>query len=95
MKSEVETVICWSADDDRAEVYSLMPRIWRQCIAAGAEQIKLKEGIRDGKQVARTYLVPVKSVRIRKQRTLTAKQHGELRERGRAMAAAKMGLGPK
>lgn len=92
-KSAIETMITWTSGAERAEVYSLMPRIWRQCIAAGGDEIRWIKGIRDGQPVARLYSVPVKAVRIRKQRVLTKKQQEGLRNRGRALAAAKMGLG--
>lgn len=95
LKSEQETVISWSADDRSAEVYSLMPRIWKQCLAAGGEEIKKEQGIRDGKKVARTFLVPIRSIGIRKKRVLSAKAVEGLRTRGRALAARNMGLGTK
>lgn len=93
--SETETVITWTADDDRATVYSLMPRIWRQCIQAGGEEIRLDEGIRDGKKAGRTFLVPVKLVKIRKPRVLTAEAAERAREKGRILAASQMGFAPK
>jgi hypothetical protein len=65
MPSEIETVITWSADEDRATVYSLMPKVWRWCERAGGEEIRLDEGIRDGRKAARTFLVPVQCIRIR------------------------------
>lgn len=95
MKSETETTIVWTADDERATVYSLMPRIWKQCISAGGEEIDKDHGIRDGKKVARTFLVPVMAVRIRKRRQMTGQQLEASRARGRALAASKMGLGAK
>lgn len=95
MASEHETIITWTGDDDRATVYSLMPRIWRQCIAAGGEETRLEEGIREGRKVARTFLVPVKAIGIRKARQLTGKSLEAARERGRALAASKMALEAK
>ncbi len=95
IRSESETIITWTADDERATVYSLMPRIWRQCIDAGGEEIRLKEGFRDGKKEARTFLVPIKAVRIRKARLLTGPALEAARTRGRRLSAARMGLGPK
>lgn len=89
-KREVETTIVWTAEDERAEVYSLMPRIWRMCQAAGGEEIKLDQGIRDGKKVARTFLVPIKAIRIRKRRTLTREELEKRREQGRALAARRL-----
>jgi hypothetical protein len=67
-RGEVETVITWTADDDKATVYSLMPKVWRWCERAGGEEIRLDDGICDGKTVARTFLVPVECVRVRKKR---------------------------
>jgi len=95
MKSEVETVITWTAGDERAQVYSLMPRIWRMCINAGGEEIEKERGVRDGHKAARTYLVPIKAVRIRKARLMSGQALERARSRGRGLAAAKMGLGPK
>lgn len=95
MKSEVETVITWTADDERAQVYSLMPRIWRMCINAGGEEIEKERGIRDGTKAARTFLVPIKAVKIRKARLMSGEAAERARSRGRALAAKKMGLLPK
>lgn len=91
-KDENETTIVWTANDERATVCSLMPRIWRQCIAAGGEEVDLSSGVRNGQKLVRTFLVPVKSIRIRKQRELTGEALEKMRLRGRALAARKMGL---
>lgn len=94
-KSEMETVIVWTSDDERATVTSLMPRIWRMCIAAGGEEIRKEEGVRDGNKLVRWFLVPIKSIRIRKPpRVLTEEQVQAQREKGRALAARRMGLTP-
>lgn len=94
-KPETETTITWTAEDERAEVYSLMPRIWRACIAAGGEEIKQDQGIRNGRKVARTFLVPIRAIRIRKQRKLSEKELRQRREQGRRLAASRMGLDTK
>lgn len=91
-KDETETIVTWTANDERATVYSLMPRIWRQCLQAGGEEINLSEGIRNGKKLARTFLVPAKAVKIRKARSMTPAQVKASQERGRALAARQMGL---
>ena len=95
LRSEVETTIVWTADDTHATVYSLMPRIWRMCINAGGEEIEKERGIRDGHKAARTFLVPIKAVRIRKARLMSEEAAERARSRGRSLAARKMGLAPK
>jgi hypothetical protein len=91
-KAETETVIQWSLEDDRATVYSLIPRIWKQCIEAGGEEIRLDEGIRDGVKEVRTFLVPVHTVQIRKPRQLTGPGLERAQERARAMGERARGL---
>lgn len=94
-KPEMETIIAWTGVDERASVYSLMPRIWRQCLAAGGQEINIQEGIRDGRVEARTFLVPIRAIAIKKARQYSAAQQEKMRAKGRALAAAKMGLAPK
>lgn len=91
-RSEIETVITWTADDERATVYSLMPRVWRMCIQAGGEEIEKESGIRDGKKAARTYLVPIKSVKIRKRHLMSEEALERARTRGRSLSAKRMGV---
>jgi hypothetical protein len=85
-KAETETVIQWGLEDDRATVYSLIPRIWKQCIEAGGEEIRLEEGIRDGVKEVRTFLVPIDSIRIKKRRQLSEPELERTREWSRALA---------
>lgn len=91
-KAETETTITWNLDDERATVYSLMPRIWRLCMNAGGEEINLDHGVRDGKKAARTFLVDVGTIKIRRKRVMTPEQREKAKERGRNLAAGKMGL---
>lgn len=94
-KAETETVIVWTAEDEKAEVYSLMPRIWRACERAGGEEIETRRGIRDGRVEAKTYLVPASAVKIRKPRQMTEKQRLAAEARGRVLAARTSGLRAK
>lgn len=68
-RSELETVIVWTADTKRATVYSLMPRVWRRCERAGGELIRTTH--RDGRVASKEYLLPVESIIIRHRRGLT------------------------
>ena len=74
-RSETETVITWTADDDRATVYSLMPKVRRWCERAGGEEIR--EG---------TFLVPVGAISIRKPAPKRQKLTGAELEAARARA---------
>jgi hypothetical protein len=74
MTSEIETVITWTADDDQATVYSLMPKIWRWCEQVGGTEIRKDEGIREGVKKARTFLVDADCIRIRPRRKPTQAQ---------------------
>lgn len=74
LREENETIINWTAADQKATVYSTMPKIWRWCEKIGGEQIRLNEGIREGKKVARTYRVDPGCIRLRPRRTLSPEQ---------------------
>ena len=78
-REEAETVITWTAADRKATVYSLVPRVWRMCERAGAEEIEFDRGTRRGKKVARTFLVDPGCIVIRKPRrlNLTPQQRAE------------------
>lgn len=62
-RGEVETVINWTGEDERAVVYSLMPRIWRLCERAEGEL--LRTGSREGKVAWKEYAVDIAAIRIR------------------------------
>lgn len=84
---ETETVITWTAADEKATVHSLMPKVWRQCIRAGGVQIDHEQGVRDGRKAARTFLVDPECIVIRRpaKRNLTPLQRETLRERARGL----------
>lgn len=86
-KSETETIITWTAEDEEATVYSLMPKVWRWCQSAGGREIEIGGGIRQGKKVARTYLVPVSAIRVRRKKVLSESARERLREQGQRLAA--------
>ncbi len=71
---ETETVITWTAADERATVYTLMPRVARLCQHAGGEEIRKEEGIRAGKKEAWTFLVDPACIVIRPRRKPSAAQ---------------------
>jgi hypothetical protein len=73
-REETDTVITWTADDDKATVYSMMPKVWRWCQKVGGIEIRLEEGIRNGKKEARTFLVDPLCIRIRPKRRPSPKQ---------------------
>jgi hypothetical protein len=87
-REEREVVINWTEGDAKATVYSLVPRVSAMCVRAGAEEIRHDEGIRGVKKVARTFLVDIGCIVIRKRqkRVLSPEERERLRERGRDLA---------
>jgi hypothetical protein len=67
-REETETTVTWTSADQKATVYSMHPRIWRMCERAGGTEILAGDGIREGKKVARTFLVDSEFIVIRKPR---------------------------
>lgn len=88
-REEIETVITWTAADDRATVYSMMKRVWKWCEKAGGEEIDTGCGTRDGVKVGRTFLVPVKLVRIRRPRKLSPEASAKIGAAARERFAGK------
>ena len=84
-REETETVITWTADGEKATVYTLMPKIARLCRRAGAEEIRQEEGVRDGKKEAWTFLVDPACISIRPRRKLTEAQRAASAERARRL----------
>src|SRR5262249_34103719 len=84
-REETETVISWTAADEQATVYRLMPRIVRLCRRAGGEEIRQEEGVRDGRKEAWTFLVDPACISIRPRRKATEAQ----REAGKAARMAR------
>jgi hypothetical protein len=72
--TERETVITWTAEDDKATVYSLMPKIWRWCERVGGVEINHEQGIRKGVKEARTFLVDIGCIFIRPRRKVSPEQ---------------------
>lgn len=83
-KAETETIITWTSADEFATVYTMHKKILGRCLRLGAKEINHDHGIRDGKKVSWTFLVPIDCVSIRparKGRVLSAEERQRARER--------------
>ena len=87
-REEIESVITWTAADEKASVYSLMPRIWKQCIRAGGVEINHEQGIREGRKVGRTFLVDPDCFGIRPKRKLSPAERQRRQEQARGLRNA-------
>ncbi|MGH7818693.1 MAG: hypothetical protein ACREQ9_02880, partial [Candidatus Binatia bacterium] len=92
-RSETETIITWTAEDERAVVYSLMPRIWRWCERAGGDL--LRTGSREGKIAWKEYAVDIRAIRIRapKRRAMSDEERLRRAERLRELRRSRVSTG--
>lgn len=62
-RHETETTITWTMADEKATVFSMMPKVWKACERAGGELPRVSR--RDGRIISKEYAVEVGAIRIR------------------------------